>query len=84
MIEILDDHKMLVELACSTTLVAAYKEELFDHIIPPTGTKRLGLFIVCGGFKVSLDDIVQYRALFDACSDSLEVYCDGEAVKIKK
>ncbi|KAJ7905260.1 tryptophan synthase beta subunit-like PLP-dependent enzyme [Mycena olivaceomarginata] len=52
-----DDHKMLVELACSTTLVAAYKEELFDHIIPPTGTKRLGLFIVCGGFKVSLDDI---------------------------
>ncbi|KAF7338500.1 PALP domain-containing protein [Mycena venus] len=79
-----DDHKLLVELACSTTLVAAYKKELFDHLVPPTGTKRSALFIVCGGFKVSLDDIVQFRALFDACDDSLEVYCDGEVVKIRK
>ncbi|KAJ6547327.1 tryptophan synthase beta subunit-like PLP-dependent enzyme [Mycena capillaripes] len=79
-----DDHKMLVELACSAALVAAYKKELFDHLIPLKETRRSGLFIVCGGFKVSLDDMVQYRALSDASSDSLEVYCDGEAVRIKK
>ncbi|KAJ7684946.1 tryptophan synthase beta subunit-like PLP-dependent enzyme, partial [Mycena polygramma] len=79
-----DDHKMLVELSCSTTLVAAYKKELFDRIVGPAETDRSGLFIVCGGFKVSLDDMVQYRALVDACGDSLEVYCDGEAVKIHK
>jgi L-serine/L-threonine ammonia-lyase len=75
---------MLVELSCSTTLVAAYKKELFDRLVPPTGTDRTALFIVCGGFKVSLEDMVEYRALFNACSRSLEVYCDGEAVQIKK
>ncbi|KAJ6455823.1 tryptophan synthase beta subunit-like PLP-dependent enzyme [Mycena sanguinolenta] len=79
-----DDHKILVELACSTTLVAAYRKELFDRLVPPTGANRTALFIVCGGFKVSFDDMVQYRAQFDACDDLLEVYCDGEAVKIQK
>ncbi|KAF8212480.1 tryptophan synthase beta subunit-like PLP-dependent enzyme [Mycena galopus ATCC 62051] len=79
-----DDHKTLVELACSTTLVAAYRKELFNRLIAPTGTKRSALFIVCGGFKVSLDDLVQYRGLFDAFSGSLEVLCDGETVKISK
>ncbi|KAJ7273476.1 tryptophan synthase beta subunit-like PLP-dependent enzyme [Mycena haematopus] len=79
-----DDHKLLVELACSTTLVAAYRKELFERVVPPTGTNRTALFIVCGGFKVSLDDMVQYRAQFDACNDSLEIYCDGEAVQTEK
>ncbi|KAJ7694133.1 tryptophan synthase beta subunit-like PLP-dependent enzyme [Mycena rosella] len=79
-----DDHKMLVELACSTTLVAAYKRELFDHVVPPTGADRPSLFIVCGGFKVSLNDMLEYKTLVAACSDSLEVYCDGQAVQITK
>ncbi|KAJ7489931.1 tryptophan synthase beta subunit-like PLP-dependent enzyme [Mycena galericulata] len=80
-----DDHKMLVELACSTTLVAAYKKKLFDYLVPPTaGEERTGLFVVCGGFKVSLNDMVEYRGLVDACSDTLEVYCDGTAVQIEK
>ncbi|KAJ7172729.1 tryptophan synthase beta subunit-like PLP-dependent enzyme [Mycena filopes] len=79
-----DDHKLLVELACSTTLVAAYKKELFNRLVPPTGEDRPSLFIVCGGFKVSVDDMVAYRALLDAGGDSFEVYCDGETVSIKK
>ncbi|KAJ7046542.1 tryptophan synthase beta subunit-like PLP-dependent enzyme [Mycena alexandri] len=79
-----DDHKMLVELSCSTTLVAAYKKELFDHLVAPTGEDRPSLFIVCGGFKVSVDDMIAYRALLDASGDSFEVYCDGETVPIKK
>ncbi|KAJ7734945.1 tryptophan synthase beta subunit-like PLP-dependent enzyme [Mycena maculata] len=80
-----DDHKMLVELACSTTLVAAYKSQLFDHLVPPTGENRTGLFIVCGGFKVSLNDMLEYRALVDGCSsDALEVCCDGNVLSIRK
>ncbi|KAJ7134980.1 tryptophan synthase beta subunit-like PLP-dependent enzyme [Mycena crocata] len=79
-----DDHKTLVELACSTTLVAAYKKELFNLLVPPTGEDRPSLFIVCGGFKVSLNDMVEYRALVDASADSLEVYCDGKVVQVKK
>ncbi|KAJ7109150.1 tryptophan synthase beta subunit-like PLP-dependent enzyme [Mycena epipterygia] len=77
-----DDHKILVELACSTTLVPAYKRELFDRLVPPTGADRPSLFIVCGGFKVSLDDMVEYRAQVGACSDSVDVYCDGEVAQI--
>jgi L-serine/L-threonine ammonia-lyase len=77
---------MLVELACSTTLVAAYKRDLFDRLVPPTalGTDRPGLFIVCGGFKVGLEDMIEYKALVDACKDSLEVLCDGQTVEIRK
>ncbi|KAJ7470532.1 tryptophan synthase beta subunit-like PLP-dependent enzyme [Mycena latifolia] len=80
----LDDHKLLVELACSTPLVAAYKRELFDRLVPPTGVDRPSLFIVCGGFKVSLNDMLEYKSAVDACGDSLEVYCDGQAVEVKK
>ncbi|KAJ6546455.1 tryptophan synthase beta subunit-like PLP-dependent enzyme [Mycena vulgaris] len=79
-----DDHKLLVELACSTALVPAYKHELFDKLVPPTGADRPSLFIVCGGFKVSLADMLEYKTLVDACSGPLEVYCDGQALQIKK
>ncbi|KAK7042122.1 PALP domain-containing protein [Favolaschia claudopus] len=79
-----DDHKILVELSCSTTLVPAYRKELLDRLVPPTGAERSVLFIVCGGFKVFLSDMVEYRSQFEACQDTLEVYCDGEAIKIPK
>jgi L-serine/L-threonine ammonia-lyase len=79
-----DDHKILVELACSTTLVAGYKRDLFDHVVPPTAADRPSLFIVCGGFKVSLEDMAEYRTLVDACGDdTLQVLCDGKVVSIK-
>ncbi|KAF9466416.1 tryptophan synthase beta subunit-like PLP-dependent enzyme [Collybia nuda] len=58
-----DDHKMLVELACSTTLVPAYKSTLFDMLAPSTSDnkKRTVVFVICGGFKISLDDAIEYR-----------------------
>jgi len=85
-----DDHKLLVELACSTTLTAGYKRTLFEKVTPGTA-KASVVFIVCGGFKVSLDDIVQYRSLLneDMRQNSDEafwevVYGDGNIVKIPK
>ncbi|KAJ6623402.1 tryptophan synthase beta subunit-like PLP-dependent enzyme [Mycena sp. CBHHK59/15] len=80
-----DDHKILVELACSTTLVAGYKRDLFDRLVPPTGLDRPSLFIVCGGFKVSLGEMTEYRSLVGACrQDTFEVLCDGKTVDIRK
>ncbi|KAJ7063083.1 tryptophan synthase beta subunit-like PLP-dependent enzyme [Mycena amicta] len=80
-----DDHKLLVELACSTTLVAAYKRELFDHVLPPSESSRSSVFVVCGGFKVSLDDLMGYRAQVDAyAQEYFEVHCDGKSIKVKK
>ncbi|KAH0584238.1 L-serine dehydratase [Termitomyces sp. J132] len=62
-----DDHKLLVELACSTTLTPAYKPAFFDRLVPvkASGEKRTVVFIVCGGFKISLDDAAEYRRLAD-------------------
>ncbi|KAJ7632391.1 tryptophan synthase beta subunit-like PLP-dependent enzyme, partial [Roridomyces roridus] len=78
-----DDHKLLVELACSTTLVPAYKKELLDLLVP--GENLTSLFIVCGGFKVSLSDMFEYRTIVDGCRDTLEkVYCDGQTIEITK
>ncbi|KAI0933894.1 hypothetical protein AcV5_005913 [Taiwanofungus camphoratus] len=84
-----EDHKMLVELACSATLTPAYKPALFDKLVPPSssGTLRTVVFIVCGGFKVSLEEMVEYRDIVDADVRSgghWEVLCNGERWVIDK
>ncbi|KAN0141336.1 Tryptophan synthase beta subunit-like PLP-dependent enzyme [Lactarius tabidus] len=59
-----DDHKFLVELACSATLVPAYKLELVTRLVPPTrAEKKILVFIVCGGFKISQQDLVDYSEI---------------------
>lgn len=80
---------MLVELACSTTLTPAYKPALFDKLVPPSssGTLRTVVFIVCGGFKVSLEEMVEYRDIVNADVRSgghWEVLCNGERWVIDK
>lgn len=81
-----EDHKFLVELACATTLTPGYNLRLFDKLIPKVegGEKRTVLFIVCGGFKVSLDDMAEYRRLADVPGDVWEILCNGEHVRIEK
>jgi L-serine/L-threonine ammonia-lyase len=59
-----DDHKFLVELACSATLIPAYNPELVARLVPSTGTEKKTLvFIVCGGFKISQQDLVEYSEI---------------------
>lgn len=60
-----DDHKLLVELACSTTLVPAYNPDLFDKLVPPKESedRRVVVFIVCGGFKIDLKTALEYEEL---------------------
>ncbi|KAF4576879.1 hypothetical protein EYR40_001128 [Pleurotus pulmonarius] len=81
-----DDHKMLVELACSTTLVPAYKPSLFARLVPSSA--KSVVFIVCGGFKVSLSDMTEYRDIVDedlkAEAGSWDVFCDGDVIKVDK
>ncbi|KAF9266290.1 tryptophan synthase beta subunit-like PLP-dependent enzyme [Marasmius fiardii PR-910] len=59
-----EDHKMHVELACSTTLVPAYKPQLLNRLVPPKPERTI-VFIVCGGFKVSLAEMQENKALLD-------------------
>ncbi|KAF8892649.1 tryptophan synthase beta subunit-like PLP-dependent enzyme [Infundibulicybe gibba] len=85
-----EDHKLLVELACSTTLVPAYKPSLFDHLVPATSSKpRTVVFIICGGFKITLADVVEYKQIveFDIKTGEIEwdVMCDdGSTFSVRK
>ncbi|KII88750.1 hypothetical protein PLICRDRAFT_141283 [Plicaturopsis crispa FD-325 SS-3] len=60
-----EDHKMLIELACSTTLTPAYNPALFDKLVPQRDDQkpRTVVFVVCGGFKISLEEMVEYREI---------------------
>ncbi|EMD38623.1 hypothetical protein CERSUDRAFT_113801 [Gelatoporia subvermispora B] len=80
-----DEHKILVELACATTLVPAYwgNQELFDKVVPPAqdGRRRVIVFEVCGGFKVSLAEMEKYRKEVEADVQSgktWDILCNGE------
>ena len=83
------DHKFLVELACSTTLVPAYHPALFEKLVGP-GEGKTVVFIVCGGFKVSIKDIVDYEAMIEESvskrgSEKWKVIIDdGEIVELEK
>jgi len=82
----LDDHKSLVELACSTTLVPAYRRSLFDAILPPRrdGKRRKVVFIVCGGSKVSLEDMAKYQNIVNLHSETWRVWVEGKEIEIQK
>ncbi|KAI0670605.1 tryptophan synthase beta subunit-like PLP-dependent enzyme [Trametes maxima] len=63
-----EDHKTLVELACSATLAPAYKPSVFRRLVPVPETSQLAtvVLVVCGGFKISLEDLVEYRRAVEA------------------
>ncbi|KAL0580743.1 catabolic L-serine/threonine dehydratase [Marasmius crinis-equi] len=82
-----EEHKMLVELACSTTLVPAYKSQLMNKLLPQRPDRTV-VFIVCGGFKVSLSEMEETRALLEAqlarkSDEGWEVVCgDGDSLRL--
>ncbi|KAI0693711.1 tryptophan synthase beta subunit-like PLP-dependent enzyme [Cytidiella melzeri] len=77
-----DDHKILVELACATTLTSAYSPGLFDRLVPSQpAMKRTVVFIVCGGFKVSLRELGGYRTILEGevkANPEWQVSCNGQ------
>jgi len=80
------DHKFLVELACSTTLVPAYQRPMFNNILPPRsdGKRRTVVFIVCGGSKISLEDMAKYRHIVDSETGPWKVWVEGKAIEFEK
>ncbi|KAH8104507.1 tryptophan synthase beta subunit-like PLP-dependent enzyme [Cristinia sonorae] len=80
-----DDHKMIVELACAATLIPAYYPELFDKLVPTRadGQARNVVFIVCGGFVVSLDSLAKYQHIVQTEGErSVDVWCNGERWRV--
>lgn len=76
----------MVELACSATLVPAYKPELVTRLVPPTGAeKKILVFIVCGGFKISQQDLVDYSEIVRkdlGAGRRWDAMIDGEKVQL--
>ncbi|KIM48876.1 hypothetical protein M413DRAFT_438048 [Hebeloma cylindrosporum] len=85
-----NDHKFLVELACSTTLVPAYHPALFDKLVPPNAdseetARRLVVFIVCGGFKIDLETAAEYQRMLVHPGEHWSVKCDdGQLFSFEK
>lgn len=79
---------MLVELACSATLAAAYKPELASHLFPATssddGKERVLVFIICGGFKISVEELAEYGSVIDSIPKGTqwELKVDDDVVKV--
>ncbi|PCH37911.1 tryptophan synthase beta subunit-like PLP-dependent enzyme [Wolfiporia cocos MD-104 SS10] len=88
-LDLAETHKLLVELACSTVLTPAYAPAILDQLMPPkaSGEARTVVFIICGGFKVTLKELEEYRQIIDADlrnGKEWDVACNGEKWEIEK
>jgi L-serine/L-threonine ammonia-lyase len=59
---------------------------MFDDLLPPKpdGKRRTVVFIVCGGSKISLEDMGKYRAIVALETSSWNVWVEGRAIKLEK
>ncbi|OAX38039.1 tryptophan synthase beta subunit-like PLP-dependent enzyme [Rhizopogon vinicolor AM-OR11-026] len=89
-----DDHKMLTELACSTTLTPGYNHEFLLHILGPKFSalsaeerkKKRFVFVVCGGIKISFEDIREFDEIVAAAQAEgcWSVQIDGKDIQVPK
>ncbi|XP_072164339.1 L-serine dehydratase/L-threonine deaminase-like [Diadema setosum] len=65
--QLLDDHRILVEPACGATLACVYSDVLGKLKAEGKLPQNLGpvVVIVCGGGSITLDRLLQYKAQFD-------------------
>ncbi|KAG1723544.1 tryptophan synthase beta subunit-like PLP-dependent enzyme [Suillus paluster] len=89
-----DDHKMLTELACSTTLTPGYNREFLSHILGPKFSalspeerkEKCLVFVVCGGVKISFEEMREFEEIVAAAQveNSWRVQIDGEEIQVPK
>jgi len=58
--QFLEDHKMMVELACGTALALGYYEPILKSVFPSITPDECIVIVVCGGVKTTLSDLVRY------------------------
>lgn len=86
-----DEHKVLAELASAMVLTPVCETGLMDHlweVIPVEIGLRNTVPIVLGGFKVSLAEMDEFKAILhrdlEAGKGSWKCYCNGNQVNVKK
>jgi L-serine/L-threonine ammonia-lyase len=79
---------MLIELACAATLTPAYEPGFIARLLEANGGPRTVVFIVCGGFKISLKEMEEYRTIVQQELEAGQVdwgcACNGEKWNIRK
>ena len=90
----IDDHKLLLELACSTTMSPAYSHELFWRIMDPMSElsaeekqRKNVVFIVCGGVKVTPDEFLGYIQVLERAAKTeteWKIVCNGKELCVQK
>ena len=83
-----EEHKILAELACAATLTPAYEPGLMERLLGASDEPKAIVFIVCGGFKISLREMEEYRMVvqreLEAGKKDWECACDGERWYVPK
>ena len=82
-----DEHKTLVELACAATLTPAYNPVLFRALIPPSDKPQTVVFVLCGGYKVSLQDLKEYERIVEAelaAAEDWDITLNAQTMRIPK
>ena len=89
-----DEHKFLLELACSTTMAPAYSHELFWRILDPMSKlsaeekqRKHVIFVVCGGVKATPNDLSDYAQILDRAAEverEWKVVCNGTEICVQK
>lgn len=79
---------MLTELACAATLTPAYESRLMERLSEANGKPKTVVFIVCGGFKIGLREMEEYRTIvqreLEAGKNDWECACNGEKWNVPK
>ncbi|KAG6334008.1 hypothetical protein ID866_5091 [Astraeus odoratus] len=89
-----NDHKMLIELACATTISPAYNYDFFWRLLDPASvlsskdkkTKTV-IFVVCGGINVTYDEIAGYTETIREAGDNKQnwpIICNGTEFHVCK
>ena len=77
---------MLVELACATALAPGYIEQFFSNLSEFSALKKRSIvFIVDGGFKVSLKELQDYQLESEKAMKNgapWDIFCNGEHWRI--
>lgn len=89
-----NDHKILTELACSTTLTPGYNREFLSLILGPTFStlspeerkEKCLVFVVCGGVKISFEEMREFEEIVAAAQmqSYWRVQIGGEETQVPK
>ncbi len=77
----------MVELACAVTLTPAYNPTLFRALVPPSDKPATVVFVLCGGFKISLQDLKEYERIVEvelAAGGEWDIALNGQNFTIPK